>query len=82
MPPAVYCGRPGTFGNPFKLGLDGDRQQVILKFEQRLDKIKANSPKAYEWLLAQLRGKDLVCWCAPKSCHCDILLERANRKID
>jgi hypothetical protein len=28
--------------------------------------------------LPQLRGKDLVCWCAPAACHGDVLLELAN----
>ncbi|HEY1865170.1 MAG TPA: DUF4326 domain-containing protein [Roseiarcus sp.] len=25
-----------------------------------------------------MRGKDLACWCAPKPCHGDVLLRRAN----
>jgi len=28
--------------------------------------------------LSPLRGKDLVCWCAPLPCHADVLLELAN----
>ena len=41
----------------------------------------------HRWLLQQpnllaalpeLRGKDLVCWCAPERCHGDILIELAN----
>jgi len=28
--------------------------------------------------LPELRGKDLVCWCAPEPCHADVLLELAN----
>jgi hypothetical protein len=28
--------------------------------------------------LHELRGKDLVCWCAPKPCHGDVLLRLAN----
>ena len=28
--------------------------------------------------LPELRSKDLVCWCAPKPCHADVLLELAN----
>ena len=28
--------------------------------------------------ITELRGKDLVCWCAPLPCHADILLELAN----
>lgn len=30
--------------------------------------------------ILELRGKDLVCWCAPKHCHADVLLEIANAK--
>jgi len=29
--------------------------------------------------LPELRGKDLVCWCAPETCHGDVLIELANR---
>ncbi len=28
--------------------------------------------------IAELRGEDLVCWCAPLPCHADVLLELAN----
>jgi hypothetical protein len=28
--------------------------------------------------LEPLRGKDLVCWCAPKRCHCETLIRLAN----
>jgi hypothetical protein len=28
--------------------------------------------------IEELRGKHLVCWCAPKSCHADVLLTIAN----
>jgi hypothetical protein len=29
--------------------------------------------------LPELRGRDLVCWCAPCACHGDVLIELANR---
>ena len=29
--------------------------------------------------LPELRGKDLMCWCAPEACHGDVLLELANK---
>ena len=29
--------------------------------------------------LHELRGKNLVCWCAPKRCHAEVLIELANR---
>jgi Domain of unknown function (DUF4326) len=28
--------------------------------------------------LPELRGKTLVCWCAPLPCHGDVLVELAN----
>jgi hypothetical protein len=71
---SVYIGRPSKWGNPFPMGEEKDREQVIAKFEQYL----MNSPE----LLAQigeLKGKDLVCFCAPKACHGDILLRLANK---
>jgi hypothetical protein len=29
--------------------------------------------------LHELKGKDLICWCAPERCHADVLLELAAR---
>jgi hypothetical protein len=26
----------------------------------------------------KLRGRDLVCWCAPLACHGDVLIRLAN----
>lgn len=69
----VYVGRPSKWGNPYYIGRDGNRQEVIQKYR--------------EWILLQpnlmndiheLKGKDLVCFCAPESCHAEVLLELAN----
>ena len=70
----VYIGRPSKWGNPFTMNGEQDRERVIAQFEQYL----LNSPN----LLAQvgeLKGKGLVCYCAPKACHGDILLRLANQ---
>jgi hypothetical protein len=32
--------------------------------------------------LDDLRGCDLVCWCAPRPCHGDLLLRLANASCD
>jgi len=29
-------------------------------------------------LVRQLRGRDLVCWCAPERCHADLYLKLGN----
>jgi|SRR6185369_6108165 len=67
------CCQRAKWANPFKLSRDGDHNLVIAMY--------------HRWLLQQahllaalpeLRGKDLVCWCAPERCHGDILIELAN----
>lgn len=70
---AVYIGRPGKWGNPFVIGRDGSREQVIAKFRDYL----LRSPRLMADL-HELRGRDLVCWCAPCACHGDVLVELAN----
>ena len=70
----VYIGRPSKWGNPFKIGQDGDREAVLAKYRDWIMK----QPE----LLAdigELRGKILGCWCKPEPCHGDTLLELANR---
>ena len=73
---AIYVGRPSWWGNPYRIGRDGTREEVIEKFRQYAIKKLEVTP---DWL-DKLRGKDLICWCAPKSCHADILLELANKE--
>lgn len=68
-----YVGRPTIWGNPFVLGRDGNRAAVIDKYRAWL----LGQPELME-ALPTLRGKILGCWCAPKRCHADVLLELAN----
>jgi len=69
-PNAMYVGRGSPWGNPFKIGEHGNRVQCIQLFEieilPTLD-------------LTALRGKDLICYCAPLMCHADVLLREANK---
>lgn len=70
---AVYVGRPSKWGNPYLIGSHGNREECVDKFR---DYIKGNP--ALLKALGELKGKNLVCWCAPKACHADVLLEMAN----
>lgn len=73
---ATFVDRTTIFGNPFIEGKDGKREEVVKKYamwiiepEQRNLRIK---------MRATLRGWDLVCHCAPLSCHADVILIVAN----
>jgi hypothetical protein len=70
----VYIGRPSKWGNPFVLGRDGSRDQVIASYEGWIKK----QPKLVA-ALPELQGKTLGCWCAPAACHGDVLVRLANR---
>lgn len=73
---AVYVGRPSKWGNPFIIGrppFDGSREAVVERYRTWLE-----HQSSLMAALPELRGKDLVCWCAPLQCHADVLLELAN----
>jgi len=76
-PDAVYIGRGSPYGNPFLMGRDGDRNAVCDKYIQMVE----SQPGLKAKFIADLKGKDLVCWCAPKRCHGDYLLRISNKTI-
>jgi len=69
----VYIGRGPNckWGNPFVIDRDGNRDEVIAKYEEWI--------KTQPDLLAaipELVGKTLGCWCGPRQkCHGDILIK-------
>jgi hypothetical protein len=66
---AVYCGRGSRYGNPYIIGRDGDRDKVCDLFDANI---------LPDLDVVALRGKDLICFCKPKRCHCDSLIKKAN----
>lgn len=86
---AVYVGRPSRWGNPYVVGVDvsgaaGAKRLFSWWLTGYLDGepgMCADLPVRDRILaeLAELRGKDLLCWCPLSSpCHADVLLELAN----
>ncbi len=71
---AVYVGRPTRWGNPFVMTHEMDRAEVLRKYRAYLK----TRPLLVRAMKAELRGSDLICWCAPLPCHADIILEVAN----
>jgi len=69
----IYIGRGSKWGNPFVIGRDGTREEVIRKYEQYLtNNIELMND------LHELKGRVLGCWCSPLPCHGDILSKYAS----
>jgi hypothetical protein len=66
----IYIGRPGKWGNPFKIGRDGNREECIVKYKEYLEL----NPSLFKEV-KELKGMALACWCKPKACHGDVLVE-------
>lgn len=74
----IYIGRAnaennwekGKWGNPFQIGPDGSREEVLEKYREWI----LNQPELLADL-SELYGKRLGCWCKPQACHGDTLKE-------
>lgn len=76
----VYIGRPSKWGNPFTHKKDGTLAEFVVNSRDE-------AVEAYKkWItegegkhllndLYELKDKTLGCWCKPKSCHGDVLVE-------
>lgn len=83
----VYIGRKNArtgwvgsvLANPFAIGKDGTREEVIAKYRVWLwSKIKDDAAVMTELKRIQAldrRALRLVCWCAPDACHGDVILK-------
>ena len=72
MPPnTVSVARPGKWGNPYRVCADQTAASAVESFRALY---------AYKLPVAELRGKNLACWCPlDQPCHADVLLELANQ---
>lgn len=68
-----YIGRPSKWGNPFVIGRDGTREQVVKQYEEWL----RGQPDLMA-ALPELKDKTLACWCHPLACHGDVLARLVN----
>jgi hypothetical protein len=77
--PTIRIDRRTWLGNPFIIGKDGDRDEVIEKFKIYFDKFMLSEPnfKQEFYKLAEQYSRyehiQLACWCSPQKCHGDIL---------
>lgn len=68
------------FANPFKIGKDGTREEVIQKYKKYIiGKLDTSITFVNEFI--KLKGKNLGCWCHPEPCHGDVLLELLEKNL-
>lgn len=73
-----YVGRPSLLGNPYQIGKDGTREQVIQKYRCWLWGQLRQRGSVHAKLLklrnqASVSDLTLICWCAPLYCHADVI---------
>jgi hypothetical protein len=73
----VYIGRPSKWGNPFSHLSGTTAEFKVANREEAINKYRRwirNQPELMNDI-EELRGKTLGCWCKPKACHGDVLIE-------
>ena len=92
----VYCGRGSPVGNPYShlpstvsgVIKVGSREEAVAKFREDFDRRYWNDAMFYHFMqnltMRERAGKDtnLVCFCAPHICHCDVIKEWVESQID
>lgn len=74
----LYIGRGSVWGNPYRIGHDGDRGEVIRKYEYDFDRKFLRAFENFEKNSEDVRGKVLGCHCKPYACHGDIIAKFFN----
>lgn len=75
----IYIGRGSVLGNPFKIGSSNDRGTVIAKYKDYIlrEIAEANEKIIDEFSrikeVARYNDVNLICFCAPKACHGDVI---------
>lgn len=87
----IRIDRTTPWGNPFIIGIDGNREEVCDKYIAWLNEWINNKKEivykigirvySNKWViehLEELRGEDVACWCVPLRCHGETLIKLAN----
>lgn len=73
---AARIDRRTPWGNPFVIGRDGGRREVVARYRADLWRRIRAGDVALD-ALAALHGRDLACHCAPLPCHGEVLARAA-----
>ncbi|WLG46738.1 DUF4326 domain-containing protein [Pseudomonas sp. FP1740] len=78
----IYIGRGTLWGNPYQMGKEGARDEVIAKFAYDFERRFLKLPEKFDENIEKLRGKTLGCHCKPAPCHGDIIANYLNSQDD
>lgn len=76
--------RTTRFGNPFRLKEDGGeytREESVEKYREWF-KNKIKEDQEFRKSVEALQGETLGCWCKPKGCHGDVILEYLRGQME
>lgn len=77
----IYIGRGSPWGNPYSHLAKSAAQYRVATRDEAIERFREYAlerlQREPEWLepLRSQPERDLGCWCAPKACHGDALLE-------
>ncbi len=75
----VYIGRGSPFGNPFVIGKDGNRAEVIALYKKWFyNKLKNNWQ--FRRNVIVLKSLTLGCYCKPLACHGDVIVDYLEKE--
>jgi len=69
----IYIGRGSMFGNKHRIGKYCTREQAVARYKIDFYR-KLKNPK-FKRAVLKLRGKRLGCYCWPKPCHGNVIVE-------
>ena len=78
----VYIGRGTLWGNPYQMGKEGTRDEVIAKFSYDFERRFLKLPEKFDENIEKLRGKTLGCHCKPAACLGDVIANYLNSQDD
>ncbi len=71
----IFIGRGTIWGNPFVIGRDGNRKEVIEKYKEWI----TNQSELMERVKVELKDKILGCYCDVNiGCHGSVLIDIVN----
>ena len=79
----TYIGRGSKWGNPYEIGRDGNREEVISAYRVYLWQMLKTREISLDDLRG-LQGEVLGCYCKPRKCHGDVLADASDwaMKVD